>query len=287
MAAQNRTAGTDWSRPEVEATVADYFAMLAKQLAGVPYNKTTHRRQLVTLLDGRSEQSIEFKHANISAVLIDLGFPYIAGYKPRSNYQRLLYDVVADRLASSRALLDLAAADADQPIAVPEVDDILAVLTDPPSPATPQNTVREPATIRAAIPINYLEREARNRSLGDAGEEFVMNFERARLIHAGQETLAGKVEHTARVRGDGAGYDILSFEATGRERLIEVKTTKYGRETPFFVTKNEVAVSESQAPGYFLYRLFTFRTAPQLFTLNGALTATCRLSPSTFLATVG
>ena len=193
MAAQNRTARTDWSQPEVEATVADYFAMLAKQLAGVPYNKTTHRRQLVRLLDGRSEQSIEFKHANISAVLIDLGFPYIPGYKPRSNYQRLLYDVVADRLASSRALLDLAAADADQPIAVPEVDDILAVLTDPPSPATPRNTV----------------------------------------------------------------------------------------------TKNEVAVSESQAPGYFLYRLFTFRTSPQLFTLNGALTVTCRLSPSTFFATVG
>ena len=37
----------DWSRLEVEATVSDYLAMLAKELAGVPYNKTTHRRQLV------------------------------------------------------------------------------------------------------------------------------------------------------------------------------------------------------------------------------------------------
>src|SRR5688500_12205825 len=32
--------------------------------------------------------------------------------------------------------------------------------------------------------VNYLEREARKRSLDDAGEEFVVNFERARLLHA-------------------------------------------------------------------------------------------------------
>jgi hypothetical protein len=219
-------------------------------------------------------------------VLLDLGFPYIAGYKPRSNYQHLLYDVVAERLGASRPLLELAAADADQPIAVPEVDDILSILTEPPAPSASRNKAREPLRGRTAAPINYLEREARNRSLGDAGEEFVLNFERARLIHAGQERLAGKIEHTARIRGDGAGFDILSFEATGRERLIEVKTTKYGRETPFFASKNEVSVSESQAPGYYLYRLFTFRTSPQLFTLNGALSTTCQLSPSTFLATV-
>src|SRR6476469_6201410 len=63
----------DWSREEVEATVADYLAMLSAELAGVPYNKAVHRRELVKLLDNRSEQAIEFKHANISAVLIDLG----------------------------------------------------------------------------------------------------------------------------------------------------------------------------------------------------------------------
>jgi Domain of unknown function (DUF3883) len=276
----------DWLRTEVEATVADYFAMLAKELSSVSYNKTAHRRHLATLLVGRSEQSIEFKHANISAVLIELGFPYISGYKPRSNYQRLLHDVVADRLASSRLLLDLAAADVDQPIAVPEVDDILSVLTDPPAPASRRDTAREPTGIRTTFSVNYLEREAHNRSLGAAGEEFVVNFERARLIHAGQEALAGKIEHTARLRGDGAGFDILSFETTGRERLIEVKTTKYGRETPFFVTQNEVTVSQSQAAGYHLYRLFTFRTSPRLFTLNGALSVTCALSPSAFMATV-
>ena len=275
----------DWSKAEVEATVADYLAMLEKELAGVSYSKTAHRRHLIGLLDGRSEQSVEFKHANISAVLIELGFPYISGYKPRSNYQGLLHDIVSERLSSSRRLLDIAAADADGLIAVPEVDDILSILTDPPSPSRPREA-REPTTQRLAFSINYLEREGRNRSLGEAGEEFVMNFERARLIGAGKQALADRIEHTSRVRGDGAGFDILSFEPSGRERLIEVKTTKYGRETPFFVSRNEVAVSESHAPKYHLYRLFAFRAAPRLFTLNGALSITCELAPSTFLARV-
>jgi len=276
----------DWSREEVEATVADYLAMLSAELAGVPYNKTVHRRELVKVLHNRSEQAIEFKHANISAILIDLGFPYIAGYKPRSNYQQLLYDVVSDRLAENPLLLNVAAADADLPIVVPEVDDILSVLTSPPTTPEPDRAAQQSQVRRRSFSTNYLEREARNRSLGSAGEEFVLNFERARLLIAGREALARRIEHTSRVRGDGEGFDILSFEESGKERLIEVKTTKYGRETPFFVSSNELTVSDSRADQYHLYRLFGFRVAPRLFTLAGALGSTCRLSASSYLATV-
>ncbi len=283
-----REMATDWSREEVAATVADYFAMLAAELSGVPYNKAAHRRALIKRLSGRSEQSVEFKHANISAVLIDLGFPYITGYKPRSNYQGLLHDVVSERLVSDSQLLNVAAADADRPIVVPEVEDILGVLTTPPAM---QPRDKEPSrgslqATRACISVNYLEREARNRSLGNAGELFVLNFERARLINLGKERLAEKVEHTSQTRGDGAGFDILSYEETGADRLIEVKTTKYGRETPFFVSRNELAVSESETSRYYLYRLFGFNIKPRLFTLSGAFSESCRLSPSSYMATV-
>lgn len=80
----------DWSRVEVEAIVADYLQMLTLELTGQSYNKTTHRRQLQEKLQNRSEASIEFKHGNISAVMIDLGFPSIPGYKRRSNYQAVV-----------------------------------------------------------------------------------------------------------------------------------------------------------------------------------------------------
>lgn len=277
-------SNADWNRSEVEAIVEDYLSMLASELAGTPYNKTAHRKALKPMLQGRSDASIEFKHANISSALLDAGFPYIKGYKRRDNYQTLLAEVLAEKLDKATDLLALAATDADRPIVVPEVEDILAVLTDRPQPRTVPHKVAEPSTPIIRLPTNYIEREARNRSLGSAGELFILNFERARLIHQGKENLAAKIEHTAKVRGDHAGYDILSFETTGAERLIEVKTTKYGEDTPFFVTRNEVSVSEQHASQYQLYRLFAFRESPKLYTLPGAIYETCNLSVASFLA---
>ncbi len=278
-------SGSDWSRQEVEAIVDDYLSMLASELAGTAYNKAAHRRALLPLLNGRSEQSIEFKHANISAALLDAGFPYIAGYKPRSNYQALLAEVLAGRMTGATQLQEVASADADRPMVVPEVDDILAVLTTAPKPSGDSHKVAEPSRPAIRLTTNYIEREARNRSLGAAGELFALNYERARLIHVGKESLAARIEHTSKVRGDYEGYDILSFDENGTERLIEVKTTKYGAETPFFVTRNEVSTSERRASLYHVYRLYGFRQAPKLYTLAGAISQSCQLSAASFLAT--
>lgn len=278
-------SGNDWTRSEVEAIVDDYLSMLASELAGTPYNKAAHRRTLKPRLQSRSEQSIEFKHANISAALLDAGFPYINGYKPRSNYQALLAEVVANRMSQSHALHEIAAADADRPMAVPEVDDILAVLTGrPKSTMAPTSRAADPSVSPMRLTTNYIEREARNRSLGAAGEQFVINYERARLIRAGRDALAARIEHTSRIRGDYEGYDILSYDEAGVERLIEVKTTKYGADTPFFVTRNELNTSEKRPALYHVYRLYGFRDLPRLYTLPGAISRTCRLSASTFLA---
>lgn len=274
----------DWSREEVEAIVGDYFTMFALDLARMPYSKAEHRRALVQKLHARSEQSIEFKHQNISAVLLDLKFHYLPGYKPRFNYQRLLAEVVADRLPEQRSLLEIAAADADRPVVVPEVDDILAVLTAPPKGEVKRPQMSERIALPLAGMTNYIEREARNRSLGLAGEEFVLNFERARLISQGREALAGRIEHTSKVRGDHEGYDILSYDKSGAERLIEVKTTKYGRFTPFFASRNEVEVSERNPVAYHVYRMFDFRDKPQLYVLPGPMSVSCELSASSFLA---
>lgn len=274
----------DWSRKEVEATVQDYLSMLSSWLAGTPFSKAAHRRALLPLLDERSEKSIEFKYMNISAALIDANFPYIPGYAPLYNYQGLVTEVLAEVLPNSSSLLSLAAADADSPIVVPEVADILSVLTSKPKTSPEPPGVRETQPPLVRLSTNYVEREALNRSLGAAGERFVLNYERARLIHAGKESLASRIEHTSVVTGDQAGFDILSFEESGAERLIEVKTTKYGLETPFFVTRNEVAKSEIRAQQYQIYRLFEFKVAPRLYVLPGAIGANCVLSAATFLA---
>jgi hypothetical protein len=65
----------DWSHEEVEATVAAYLTMLEQELRGVAFNKSDSRRLLRETLNDRSDGAIERKHQNISAVLIELGFP--------------------------------------------------------------------------------------------------------------------------------------------------------------------------------------------------------------------
>ena len=271
-----------WSTEEVEATVADYLDMLTLELNGQKYNKTVHRHKLLSRLNNRTEAAVELKHQNISAVLIELGCPYINGYKPRANYQNLLFEVVADRLKRNE-LFDMAALSAVQrPAAVPTPTDFSDISVEPPK----LTAVREPRAprIRTAVKRDYIDREARNASLGLAGEEFVVHYERWRLIKGGNERLANKVEHVAVSKGDGLGYDVLSFDVTGRERLIEVKTTSFGKETPFFITRNEVELSKSDSERFFLYRVFDFRNEPHLFSFRGAIERHCYLDPATYHA---
>jgi hypothetical protein len=66
-----------WSNTEIQLIIADYFNMLSAELKGEAFSKAQHRRALMPLLINRSEGSVEFKHQNISAVLIELGQPYI------------------------------------------------------------------------------------------------------------------------------------------------------------------------------------------------------------------
>src|SRR3546814_1640371 len=70
-----------WSDQEIDHIVADYFAMLTDELVGRSFNKAARNRDLQAVID-RSKGSIEFKHQNISAVLLGLGQPWIEGYKP-------------------------------------------------------------------------------------------------------------------------------------------------------------------------------------------------------------
>lgn len=285
MVKQLGQTGGDWSREELEAIVADYLRMLTLELSGQSYNKSAHRRSLQALLPARSEASIEFKHGNISAVMLELGYPYIKGYQPRSNYQGLLIEVVVAQYGAIE-LLDAAARLAvETPALVPEGIDFRKVKADAPALQHRAEQATDHMFERKAFKRDHLAREASNASLGLAGEQFVVQFEHWRLVELGANKLADRVEHVSRTKGDGLGFDVLSFDVDGRERLIEVKTTTFGRDTPFFVTNNELSLSRQQEAQFHLYRLFDFRKSPRLFDLTGRLDRHCVLDPGTYRAT--
>ena len=173
----------DWSNLEVELIVADYFSMLSKELSGQSYNKAEHRRRLLPLLNKRSDGSCEFKHRNISAVLINLGQPYIKGYLPSFNYQSLLEDKVIDYLIGHQSLEEQFKQFADKEIRPLEISSNFSQLIED-APLV-RNTVEESAAAYTRNPIktNYLEQEQQNRKLGFLGEEMALKYEKWQLIN--------------------------------------------------------------------------------------------------------
>lgn len=270
----------DWSDIEVELIVADYFAMLAQELKGEVYNKTAYRKVLSPKLNGRSDGSIEFKHQNISAALVDLGKPYIKGYKPRGNYQEKLIQHLSIYLDRNTLLEPLFLTFSDEAVPVPVIKDFAHLVESPP---VRENMAKELKAKynRRPVKINYLEREQQNSALGKAGEEYVLEYEKWRLQQEGKAHLIDKIEWVSKF-DDSAGYDIHSFNADGTERLIEVKTTKLSKETPFFFSKAEYECSKTNTSAYHLYRLFDFNENPRMFIHQGSFDDFCKVEPTMY-----
>jgi len=162
-----------WAKEEVKNIVSDYFKMLLSELEGKSFNKTEHRKILSPQLANRSMGSIEFKHQNISAVMIDLGLPYITGYKPRGNYQGLLKEATETLLESFPELIHVIKMDVEKGAEMQDIDNILDAFVLPPAPQNNSTSVCENQagygeTGSKFSKTNYLEREARNTSLGAA-----------------------------------------------------------------------------------------------------------------------
>lgn len=213
--------GESWTNTEVELIVADYFNMLVEELAGRSYNKAEHRRNLLPLLNNRSEGSIEFKHQNISAVLINHGQYYIPGYLPRYNYQKILEEKVLEYLYCNRGIEKHFEEFSQQGI----FDKIIhpnfqKFIVEAPKM---ENIVAEPIVPyhRNPLKVNYLEKEQRNRKIGLYGEKLVMEYEKWNLIKAGKENLADKIEWISQELGDGAGFDILQKISTALINILK------------------------------------------------------------------
>jgi hypothetical protein len=261
--------------------------MLKQELQQHPYSKTQHRTALAKQLDQRTHGSIERKHQNISAILIGIGHPWIAGYKPLGNYQSLLADVVEEWIATDKELAGIVEYSVVAAAVAPSVAGILTRAEAAPVFAEfkyPPLKERVHVAGKTRTRTNYLAMEANNSSLGLAGEKFILEFERERLQSLDRSKFADRIEHTSLSEGDGAGFDIRSFEMDGSDRFIEVKTTAYGKQTPFFVSRNEVAVSEARQERYHLYRLFRFRADPRFYMMKGSIEECCFLSPLQYAA---
>ena len=271
-------AGRFWTDTENDLIVADYFAMLKKDLAGRPYSKAEHNRRLQQLT-GRSHGSIEYKHQNISAVLQGLGEVWIVGYKPASKFQQSLIAAVERWLGANRDFIDR-----------PLISEASARLSDnaalwigaPPSARNKPPSPERESIISIARKFDFSGRDQRNRELGKAGEALVLEHERRTLTDAGRGDLAKHVRWTSQEEGDGAGYDIASFTSDGRDRLIEVKTTNGWERSPFYISPNELKVARTRPQAWRLLRVWNYVREPKAFELRPPLESHVDLVPASF-----
>ena len=146
--------------------------------------------------------------------------------------------------------------------------------------------VRPEGLERLARKFDPVERDFRNRELGKGGEEFVFKLECDQLMKADRPDLARKVRWVSVEDGDGTGYDIRSFEPSGAEKLIEVKTTNGAARTPFFLTRSEFEVAKERTNDWHLYRVHRFAQNPQIYTVKPPLEQHLRLDPETWRAAI-
>jgi len=273
-------ASESWTDDENDLIVADYFGMLADDLAGRPYNKAEHNRRLQTRIS-RSRTSIEFKHQNVSAVLKAFGETWIPGYRPAFNFQGSLLDAVAKWLAQNPRRSGMV----EQSLRQRALNERGQLWIGPPPTLSNQPPPEElDQILHIARKFDVAGRDERNHALGMLGEELVLLHERSTLAALGRKDLAKRVRWTSQEDGDGAGFDIASFLPDGRDRLIEVKTTNGWERTPFLISRNELAVADERRSEWSLVRLWNFSREPKAFELYPPLDRHVSLTAASFQA---
>lgn len=92
------------------------------------------------------------------------------------------------------------------------------------------------------------------RAIGEAGEEYAVRWEQARLKATHKPELASLVLHVSK-HDVSKGYDILSVDGGDdgeKSRFIEVKSSS-GAVPDFYVSQNEVSVGRELGEQYWIY----------------------------------
>lgn len=157
---------------------------------------------------------------------------------------------------------------------------------EPPFPRSKNNIINR--SFKERRKPDYAERDATNRKVGLNGELLVIEYEKSRLLQLGRSELAEMIIHVSQVEGDGAGYDIRSYKEDGSPLFIEVKSTRGGLETAFFLSAAELEFSERRQDDYVLIRVFNLQDGgAEFYRITGRLREKLRLDATTYRAQVG
>lgn len=150
---------------------------------------------------------------------------------------------------------------------------------------TLQKTPQPSKAVKSPLPTSrnkkgkrdYIVQYIKDFEIGEAGESLVYKYE-CELIENAKKR--GQIDSSIFVKwisreDDYAGYDILSYDIDSKsEKFIEVKTTSGGKNTPFYISENELNFSKNNADKYCIYRVYGLKNenAPvHFYAINGNL----------------
>jgi hypothetical protein len=136
----------------------------------------------------------------------------------------------------------------------------------------------ESKNIFKGVDIDFLEKAAEQKDLGDQGEALVKQREIEFLMEKGLPGKAALVDIVL----DGVGYDVLSFNEDENEKYIEVKTTTGSEYTAFYLTQNEIDFMRLNPDRYCIYRVFHYdeeNNFGEFFELNGDIESQLLMKP--------
>lgn len=134
---------------------------------------------------------------------------------------------------------------------------------------------------------DYNQINISKEKVGKDSEKLIYDLEKERLIKENRSDLAEAVLWESEENGDGAGYDIRSYEKRNGQYIeiyIEVKGTNKSVNEPFDISKNEIEASNKYKKQYYIYRVGNIYTKPKFYKINGRIEDNFSLEATNFKA---
>lgn len=106
-----------------------------------------------------------------------------------------------------------------------------------------------------------------SKKVGDAGENYVFEYERNKLMKLGMDQLAEQIVKQYEDLSDFPGYDLQSFDEKGNKIFIEVKSTKGKNKNYFEISTNELNTAKELGESYYIYQVTSALTEPKISTV--------------------
>lgn len=150
-----------------------------------------------------------------------------------------------------------------------------------------RNINKKEKTQSKKIKTDYKQINLSKEKVGKDSEELIYNLEKEKLLKENRSDLAQLVFWESKENGDGAGYDIRSYEKKNEEYVeiyIEVKGTNKSVNEPFEISKNEIETSNKYKEQYYIYRVGNVYTNPKFYKINGRIKDNFSLEATSFKA---